>query len=64
MHATSAARIKDRRGAEHIVIVEIQREKVHHQDIPFRKYLGKDVACNVPTVGTDPLARSVRQPKN
>jgi len=36
-----AARIKDQHGAEHVVIVEIQREKVHHQDMRFRKYLGK-----------------------
>ncbi len=36
-----SARIKDKHGAEHIVIVEIQREKVHRQDMRFRKYLGK-----------------------
>ncbi len=62
MHATSSARTKDRRGTEHIVIVEIQRAKVHRQDMRYRKYLGKDVACNVPTIGTDrfsPLARSI-----
>ncbi len=62
LHATSSARTKDRRGTEHIVIVEIQRAKVHRQDMRFRKYLGKDVARNVPTIGTDrfsPLARSI-----
>ena len=36
-----SARVKDRHGAEYIIIVEIQREKVHRQDMRFRKYLGK-----------------------